>query len=110
MNMQFAHTMTLWYVLAAPAWLLILFTVIARLNDIKRSQRSKRWIFRRIGLAGSIGVCVVMLARPFTISAFYTPDPTWFGSLIAWSWLLQLMTTPNQPPWHILMKEGPKLP
>lgn len=76
---------------------LILATALARLNDIKKSQKSKRWWVRRIGLA-MVSVSMTM----FIASYFTVASPYWdtthrlmglYGFLFTW------MTTPGMPPW-----------
>ena len=100
----YTGTVNCYWLVSFPAWFIILITAVARLNDIKRTQKSKRWIVRRLALIGAVAACVVNLAKPFTLTTFVTPQATWVMPLIAWSWALQLMTTPNMPPWWRYMK------
>lgn len=79
-----------------PAFL-ILITALARLNDIKRNQNSKRWWVRRMGLLG-VFVSMTMFIAGF----FFTFAPYWRAVIALsglWGFLLTWMTTPGMPPW-----------
>lgn len=89
--------MTLYDFLCVIAALLISITAVARLNDIKRHQSSKRWWVRRIGLAMVAVSMVMLMASYFTIAAPYW-NPT-MRILGLWGFLLTWMTTPQMPPW-----------
>lgn len=79
------------------AAVLILATALARLNDIKKSQKSKRWWVRRVGL-GLVSVSMVMfIASYFTVSAPYWANVRQLFGL--YGFLLTWMTTPGMPPW-----------
>jgi uncharacterized membrane protein YdjX (TVP38/TMEM64 family) len=89
--------MSLYQLLCVIPAFLILITALARLNDIKRSQNSKRWWVRRLGLLG-VFVSMTMFIAGF----FFTFAPYW-KQVIAlaglWGVLLTWMTTPGMPPW-----------
>lgn len=83
------------WVIIFAAFVIVLIA-LARLNDIKSSQNSKRWWARRIGLLMVFASMTMLIAGYFTIV-----DPIWhelkhglmiFGFMISW------VTTPNQPP------------
>ena len=88
-----------WYLVSVVPWVVVFLTATARVNDIKLHQRNSIWHLRIIGLSASMGVAVVMLATPVTISTWYMPSATWQGALIAWAWGLTWFTTPGLPPW-----------
>lgn len=79
------------------AALLILATAVARLNDIRKSQTSKRWWVRRLGLLMVSVSMVMFIASYFTVAAPYWADALqiigFYGFLLTW------MTTPGMPPW-----------
>lgn len=89
--------MSLYQLLCVIPAFLILITALARLNDIKRSQNSKRWWVRRLGLLG-VFVSMTMFIAGF----FFTFAPYWRATIALaglWGWLLTWMTTPGMPPW-----------
>ena len=89
--------MTLYEILCAIPALFILVTALARLNDIRRDQSSKRWWVRRMGL---LMVFVAMVLR--IGGYFFTFAPYWQQVtvlLFMWGVLLTWMTTPGMPPW-----------
>ena len=91
--------MNLWYLLAAPAWVVILITAAARLHDLGREQWAMRYHIRRVGLMLVGMMAAIMLATPFTAdSRFYEP-PGWRQFALAWSWSLVWLTTEGLPPW-----------
>ncbi len=76
---------------------LILVTAVARLNDIKRTQTSKRWWVRRIGLLFVTTAMMMFIASYFTVATKY-----WWlilKLLTLWGFCLTWMTTPGMPPW-----------
>lgn len=89
-----------------PAFL-ILITALARLNDIKKSQNSKRWWVRRMGL-----LMVFVSMSIFIAAHFFTFAPYWrqvTALLGLWGVLLTWMTTPGMPPWHkYIARNDPK--
>lgn len=91
--------MNLWFLIAAPAWVILLITAAARLHDMGRSEWRPRDHVRRIGMI-LVGVAgSVILASPFTIDGWQYPDSTWRGALIAWGFAAVWTTTPGMPPW-----------
>lgn len=83
---------------------LLLVTALARLNDIKRSENSKRWWVRRMGLLMVFTSMVMFIAAYFTKFAPYWDEIRQFLTL--WGVLLTWMTTPpskGMPPWHKLI-------
>lgn len=89
--------MNLFDILCIIAAFLILITAVARLNDIKKVQSSKRWWTRRLGLL-FISVSMVM----FIASYFTTATPYWNDIcqlLGLWGFALTWITTPGMPPW-----------
>lgn len=91
----------IWYMLGAAPWLIVMITALARLNDIQKSQNSKRWHVRRVGLILTFVVAVIVLAKPFTPETYLIPEGGWLRALVGLAWSMQLMTTPGMPPWHL---------
>lgn len=91
--------MNAWFLIAVPAWLIIIATAAARLADLGRDQWELRHHLRRIGLTGVGAIAAVMLATPFTTDRWFYAAPTWRSVAIAWSWALVWLTTENIPPW-----------
>lgn len=91
--------MNLFYVLAFPAWLVIIITAAARLHDLGRDQWALRHHVRRIGLIGIGAVAAIMLATPWTSDHWLYAEPTWRSTMLAWSWALVWLTTEGMPPW-----------
>lgn len=89
--------MNLFDILCVIAALLILVTALARLNDIKRMQNSKRWWTRRFGLL-LVSVSMVMM-----ISAYFTTGTPYWNQIMRitglWGFALTWLTTPGMPPW-----------
>jgi NADH:ubiquinone oxidoreductase subunit 6 (subunit J) len=82
------------YIIAA---LLIFITAVARLNDIKKEQNSKRWWVRRVGLL-FVSVSMVMVVASY----FTTATPYWNHIMKItglWGFALTWLTTPGMPPW-----------
>jgi hypothetical protein len=78
--------------------LIILVTAVARLNDIKRDQRSPMWWARRVGL-GATSVGMLM----FLASFFAEPTRYWNETMklaVLWGFALTWITTPNMVPWY----------
>lgn len=88
-----------WYLIAAPAWLILAVTAAARLSDMRRDQWSIPEHVRRLGLIGVGVMAVVMLASPFTADTWWYAPPTWRNTTLGWSWCLVWLTTPAMPPW-----------
>lgn len=87
--------------------LIILVTVVARLNDIKRSQSNLRWWVRRLGL-GLVGISMVMLIASY----FAVGTPYWSQIMRLcglWGFALSWVTTPGMPPWwRYISRNDPK--
>ena len=87
--------------------LVILCIAIARLNDIKRTQNSKRWYLRRIGLLMILAAMTMFIASYFTVTAPYW-DPT-RKLLMMWGFMVTWITTPQQPPfWKYISRNDPQ--
>lgn len=84
-------------ILIVIAAFVILITALARLNDIKRSQNSKRWWVRRIGLLFVSVSMVMMIASYFTVATPYWNQVMRILGL--WGFALTWVTTPGMPPW-----------
>lgn len=94
--------MNAWYLLSAPAWLLIAITAAARLHDMTRDQWKRRHHVRRLGLIGVGFVASLQLVAPFLLGAwrFYPGEvATWQSFIFGWSWTFVWLTTPNMLPW-----------
>ena len=91
--------MNLWYLLAAPAWFFIIITAASRLADMGRDEWMAHDHVRRLGLIGAGSVATVMLFAPFAKDAWLFDRATWRGAMLAWSWTLVWLTSPNMPPW-----------
>lgn len=100
--------MNLYQLLCVIPAFLILVTALARLNDIKRSQNSKRWWVRRIGLLGVFVSMTMLIAGFFFTFAPYWRPVTALSGL--WGVLLTWMTTPGMPPWwkYIARNDSPE--
>lgn len=92
--------MNAWYLLAAPAWLIVIITSAARLQDLGRDHWALRHHVRRVGLICVGAIAAVMLATPFTHDHWLYAEPTWRFTVIAWSWALVWLTTEGYPPWY----------
>ena len=87
--------------------LLIICMAVARLNDIKRTQVSKRWWFRRVGLLMVFVSMVMFVAAYFTLAAEYWDATCRF--LGVWGFALTWVTTPYQAPfWKYISRNDPK--
>lgn len=89
--------MTLYQFFCVVPALLLLITALARLNDIGKAQRSKRWWARRLGL-----LMVFVGMTIFIAAHFFTFAPYWrqvMALLSLWGFTLTWMTTPGMPPW-----------
>lgn len=101
------HSIGLYDWLMMFAALVILLIALARINDIKPSQNSKRWWARRIGLLMVFVSMTMFIAAYFTVTAPYW-EPTrrilmFYGFMISW------ITTPGQPPfWKYISKNDAK--
>lgn len=99
--------MNLFDILCIIAAIVIFVTAIARLNDVKRSQNSKRWWVRRVGLL-LVSVSMVML-----IAAYFTVGTPYWNQVMRltglWGFALTWLTTPGMPPWwKYISKYDPK--
>lgn len=99
--------MSLYELLCVIPAFLILITALARLNDIKKNQSSKRWWVRRMGLL------MVFVGMVLFISGFFFTYSTGWRQVMAlcslWGVLLTWMTTPGMPPWHrYISRNDPK--
>ena len=90
--------MNLFDILCVIAALIIVITAVARLNDIKRGQNSKRWWVRRLGLLFVTVSMVMLIASYFTVASPYWNAIMRFTGL--WGFCLTWITTPGMPPWH----------
>lgn len=88
--------------------LILLATAVARVNDIKKEQNSKRWWVRRLGL---LLVSVSMII--FIASHFLVASPYWKAIMTLtglWGFALTWITTPGMPPWHkYISRHDPKV-
>lgn len=91
--------MNSWYLIAAPAWVILFITAVARLADMDRSQWAATDHARRLGMMGVGGMAIIMLAMPFTKDGWAYPSATWRTAGLSWSWALVWLTTPGMPPW-----------
>lgn len=94
-----------WFMMFAA--LVILLVALARINDIKPSQNSKRWWSRRIGLLMVFVSMTMFIAAYFTVTAPYWEQTRralmFYGFMISW------ITTPGQPPfWKYISKNDAK--
>jgi len=90
-----------------PAVILFI-TAIARLNDVKRQQSSKRWWVRRFGLL-LVSVSMVML-----VASYFTVGTPYWNQIMRltgiWGFALTWLTTPGMPPWwKYISKYDPKV-
>lgn len=100
--------MSIFDILIVVAALLIFLTAVARLNDIKCSQNSKRWWVRRIGLMLVTVSMVMVIASYFTLATPYWYQVQRFTGL--WGLALTWFTTPGMPPWwKYISKYDPKV-
>lgn len=91
--------MNAWYLIAAPAWVVLIVTAFARLADMDRSQWTITDHVRRLGMMGAAAAAAAMLVTPFAEDHWLYASSTWRGCLLAWSWALVWLTTPGMPPW-----------
>lgn len=89
--------MNLYDLLYCLGALVILVTAIARLDDIKRTQNSKRWWVRRVGLLLVTASMMMFIASHFSVGAAYWNEITKLMAI--WGWALTWITTPGLPPW-----------
>lgn len=75
----------------------ILVTAVASLNDIKRTQTSKRWWTRRLGLLLVSVSMILIIASYFTVAAPYWNAIMQLTGLLGFA--LTWLTTPGMPPW-----------
>lgn len=90
------------YLLSTPALLVLAVTALARLNDIRPDQISKRWQVRRYGMvmvgAASLGLCFEPLI-PWGVGITTLDFPSWREVVVRWGIALVWITTPHMPPW-----------
>lgn len=94
--------MTIWYLLAFPAFVVIFLTSVARLDDIRKNQKEARWIIRRAGFFFSAIYAILRLAMPF-VEAGREVGTTWVTCIGVWGWAWVWLTTPGMPPWHMFI-------
>lgn len=84
------------YIVSVPPAVIVLITALARVNDIKPEQSSKRWHVRRAGL-----ILAGVGAMSFLTAPWSTPElfPSWKSVILLWGLALAWLTTPNMPPW-----------
>lgn len=100
--------MNLFDMLIVIAATLILITAVTRLNDIRRTQTSKRWWARRVGLLLVSVSMVMMIASYFTVATPYWNQIMRLTGL--WGFALTWITTPGMPPWwKYISKYDPKV-
>ena len=89
--------MSLFDFVCIVAGVLVLITALARLNDIKRTQNTKRWWFRRVGLL------LVSVSMTMVIAAYFTTGTPYWNDIMKgtglWGFALTWITTPGMPPW-----------
>jgi hypothetical protein len=96
--------MNAWYLLSAPAWVLLIFIAAARLHDMGSAQWDCHHHIRRIGLIGVGFIAGVQMAGPLASDWWRYSDASVETFIIAWSWAFVWMTTPNMPPlWDFLL-------
>ena len=101
------HSVGLYDWLLMLAAFVILLIAVARINDIKPSQNSKRWWARRIGLLMVFVSMTMFITAYFTVTAPYW-DPT-RRFIMLFGWMLTWITTPDQPPfWKYISKTDAK--
>ena len=88
-----------WYLIAFPAWCILIVTAGARLADMGREQWAVTDHARRLGMIGAAVAAASMLVTPFARDGWLYGESTWRGCLLAWSWALVWLTTPGMPPW-----------
>lgn len=91
--------MNIWYLLAAPFWIIIAITAATRLADMGRDEWKISDHVRRAGLIGVGSFATVMLATPFAKDGWLYEPATWRGLLASASWTMVWVTSPNMPPW-----------
>lgn len=91
--------MNVFYLIAFPAWLIVLVTACARLADMGRDE----WAFidhvRRAGYIGAGVAAVSMLVAPFATDHWLYAESTWRGTVIALSWAAVWMAKRDTMPW-----------
>lgn len=92
--------MNVWFVIALPAWMIIIITAAARLHDLGRDKWGLRYHVRRIGLTCVGSIAAVMMLTPFTADSWMYAEPSWRQAMIGWSWALVWLTTDGMPPWY----------
>lgn len=96
--------MNLFDIVCCIAAVFILVTAVARLNDIKRTQTSKRWWTRRLGLLLVSVSMIMLIASYFTVAAPYWNAIMRLTGL--WGFALTWLTTPGMPPWWKYISRG----
>lgn len=99
--------MNLFDVMCVIPAIILFITAIARLNDVKRHQSSKRWWVRRFGLL-LVSVSMVML-----VASYFTVGTPYWNQIMRltgiWGFALTWLTTPGMPPWwKYISKYDPK--
>lgn len=85
------------YIVATPALVGVIFTALARVNDIGPERTSWSWQLRRLGLTMTGATAVAYLYAPFGSASLY---PTWLAVIGWWGFFVTWLTTPGMPPWH----------
>lgn len=91
--------MNIWYLIAFPAWCIVILTAWARLADMGRDQWSTIDHVRRLGMIGVAAAAAAMIATPFAADGWQFGESTWRGLLLAWSLAAVWVSTPGMPPW-----------
>lgn len=92
-------TITLWYLIAMPAWILVLITAASRLSDMGRDQWHVVDHFHRAGLLGMFCAAGIAIMMPFSEDAGRYIAGTWRGALVAWSLATIWVTKRDSIPW-----------
>lgn len=100
--------MNLFDILCIIPAIILLVTAVARLNDIKRTQSSKRWWVRRLGLLLVSVAMIIFITAYFTVAAPYWKAIMTLAGL--WGFALTWITTPGMPPWNkYITRHDPKV-
>jgi hypothetical protein len=89
------NTLSIWYILCAPAWFCILLSAAARLADMEMHLRPPT-ILKFFGLIGAGVSAVAILSLPFT-TPVGTYQTSWRVALVGWSWFIVWAMV--GPPW-----------
>lgn len=78
-----------------PAWIVLIITAMARVNDI--TATGKRWFVRRLGLILVGAASVSLVAAP--LLGYTASYPSWRDVILYYGFTATWLTTPNMPPW-----------